>query len=125
LSKHGRTNSTPPLVSPLEAQPELGIDLSVERPDESEWAKLLSSIRPLLDDLKLSEVVETIDHLDVSFLASDCASTIEDTMRVLLSARLRAVTHYSGRCILCLPPPVRVLDFAESASRRKPKLYAH
>lgn len=54
-----------PLVSSLtEAQPDLKIDLRYEPHDQSEWVTLLRGIEPLLDGLKLSELVENSTHQD-------------------------------------------------------------
>ena len=80
-----------PLFSPLtEAQPNLEIDLSFEPPDQSEWATLVRSIEPLLDGLKLSELVESATHQDLSFLARELDKSSEALMLVAVSARLEA-----------------------------------
>ena len=78
-----------PLFSPLtQAQPDLEIDLNFEPPDQSEWATLVRSIEPLLDGLKLSELVENSTHQDISFLSQELRKSTEVVMRVAVSARL-------------------------------------
>ena len=80
-----------PLFSPLtQAQPTLEIDLNFEPPDQSEWATLVRSIEPLLDGLKLSDLVENSTHQDISFLARELSKSTEAVMRVAVSARLEA-----------------------------------
>ncbi len=80
-----------PLLSPLtQAQPSLEIDLRFEPADQSEWATLVRSIAPLLDGLKLSELVENSTHQDISFLASELGKSAEVVMRVAVAARLDA-----------------------------------
>jgi hypothetical protein len=80
-----------PLLSPLTpAQPTLEVDLNFEPADQSEWATLVRSIEPLLDGLKLSELVENSTHQDISFLASQLGKSPEVVMRVAVSARLDA-----------------------------------
>lgn len=78
-----------PLLSPLtQAQPVLEVNLSFEPADQSEWATLVRSIEPLLDGLKLSELVENSTHQDISFLGQELSKSTEDVMRVAVSARL-------------------------------------
>jgi hypothetical protein len=80
-----------PLLSPLvEAQPDLQIDLHVEPSDQSELAKLLRGITPLLDRLELTDLVENDEHQDLSFLARELGKTSEEIMRVVVAARLEA-----------------------------------
>ena len=78
-----------PLLSPLtEAQPDLEINLQFEPPDQSEWATLVRSIEPLLDGVKLSELIEDKTHQDITFLARELGKDVETVMRVAVSARL-------------------------------------
>ena len=78
-----------PLFSALTAAQEtLEINLSFEPLDQSEWAKLVRSIEPLLDGLKLSDLVENTTHQDISFLATELGKSVEVLMRVALSRRL-------------------------------------
>ena len=78
-----------PLFSPLtQAQPTLEIDLNFEPPDQSEWATMVRSIEPLLDGLKLSDLVENSTYQDISFLARELSKSTETIMRVAVSARL-------------------------------------
>jgi hypothetical protein len=78
-----------PLYSPLTpAQQTLEINLAFEPPDQSEWATLVRSIEPLLNGLKLSELVENSTHQDISFLAREISQSTEVVMRVAVSARL-------------------------------------
>ena len=78
-----------PLLSPLtKAQPTLAIDLAFEAPDQSEWARLVRSIEPLLEGLTLSELVEDSTHQDISFLAHELGQSTEVLMRVAVAARL-------------------------------------
>ena len=80
-----------PLLSPLvEALPDLQIDLHVEPSDQSELAKLLRGITPLLDRLELTDLVENDEHQDLSFLARELGKTSEEIMRVVVAARLEA-----------------------------------
>ena len=80
-----------PLLSPLtQAQPMLEVDLSFVPADQSEWATLVRAIEPLLEGLKLSELVENSTHQDISFLARELNKGAEDVMRVAVSARLEA-----------------------------------
>jgi hypothetical protein len=72
------------------AQAELQIDLRLETPDTSEWATLTAAMRPALEGLKLSSLVENDDHQDVSFLALELGKSVETVMNVLVSARLEA-----------------------------------
>ena len=78
-----------PLFSALTvAQPTLEVDLNLEPPDQSEWTTLASSITPLLDGLKLSDLVESSTHQDLSFLARESNNSAEALMRVAVAARL-------------------------------------
>jgi hypothetical protein len=78
-----------PLLSPLTpAQQTLEINLAFEPPDQSEWATLVRSIEPLLNGLRLSELVENSTHQDISFLAQELSRSTEAVMRVAVSARL-------------------------------------
>ncbi len=78
-----------PLFSPLtKAQPDLTVDLALEPLDQSEWATLKRSMGPLLDDLKLGDLVENGTHQDISFLASELGKSTETIMRVAVAARL-------------------------------------
>ena len=80
-----------PLLSLLTtAQADLEVDLAFEPADQSEWATLVRSIEPLLDGLKLSELVENSTHQDISFLAREVGKSTEVVMRVAVSARLDA-----------------------------------
>ncbi len=80
-----------PMLSPLTpAQADLEVDLAFEQADQSEWATLVRSIEPLLDGLKLSELVENSTHQDISFLAREVGKSTEVVMRVAVSARLDA-----------------------------------
>jgi hypothetical protein len=79
---------TPLFSSLTQARPTLEIDLNFEPPDQSEWATLVRSIEPLLDGVKLSDLVENSTHQDISFLATELGQSTEVVMRVALSARL-------------------------------------
>ncbi len=80
-----------PLYSPLtQAQPELTVDLSPTPADQSEWAVLVRSIEPLLEGVRLSELVQDSGHQDISFLAQELGQSAEALMRVAISARLEA-----------------------------------
>ena len=82
---------TAPIFSPLtEAQPDLLLDLYAEQPDESEWATFLRSIDPLLEGLKLTDLVENTDLQDITFLARELKTDTETIMRIAVSARLEA-----------------------------------
>ena len=80
-----------PLESPLvEAQLLVRVDLQAEAVDESEWGVLLRSVRPLLDGLELTNLVESEQHHDLSFLARELGQDAETFMRVVVAARLAA-----------------------------------
>jgi hypothetical protein len=80
-----------PLYSPpTRAQQTLEINLSYETPDQSEWTELIRSLDPLLDGLKLSELVEDRAQQDITFLSSNLNVSAESIMRVAVSARLEA-----------------------------------
>ena len=80
-----------PLLSPLTpAQQTLVVNLGFEAPDQSEWTKLVRAIRPQLEGVKLSELVENSTHQDLSFLAQELNTNAEVIMRVAVSARLEA-----------------------------------
>ena len=80
-----------PLLSPLTtAEQKQVINLSVEPADQSEWAKLLRSIEPQLERVKLSELVENSTHHDLTFLAQELNTSTETLMRVTIAARLEA-----------------------------------
>ena len=77
------------LASPMtEAQPDLEIDLQVEPRDQSEWATLVRAMEPLLEGLKLSELVENKTNQDITFLGRELKRDTETVMRVALSARM-------------------------------------
>ena len=76
--------------SVVPAQADLQIDLHLETPDTSEWATLTAAMRPALEGLKLSSLVENDDHQDVSFLALELAKSVNAIMNVVVSARLEA-----------------------------------
>jgi fibronectin type 3 domain-containing protein len=78
-----------PLLSPLtQAKPSLVINLNLEPPDESDWATLIRAMLPLLDGLKLSELMQDSTHQDISFLAQELNRGTDDIMRVAVAARL-------------------------------------
>jgi hypothetical protein len=80
-----------PLQSPsLEAQQELQVDLREEPSDPSELGTLLRGINPLLDDLELTDLVESDAHRDLSFLARELGRSTEEIMRVAVAVRLEA-----------------------------------
>jgi hypothetical protein len=83
--------SNTPLQSGLiEARPELRIDLSAREQDNSEWTALVTAIRPLLDGLEFSDLMENDQHHDLSFLARELQHSTEDIMRVVVAERLTA-----------------------------------
>jgi hypothetical protein len=83
-----------PLYSPLtQAEPKLEINLRYEPHDQSEWATLVRAIDPLLEGVKLSELVENSTHQDITFLAREVGNDTETIMRVAVSARLDAAFH--------------------------------
>src|SRR6266566_1248895 len=80
-----------PLESPLTpAQPDLQIDLAARPRDTSEFATLLSVIKPQLERIPLLDVVENAQHHDVSFLAQETGKSAEEIMLIVLAARLEA-----------------------------------
>src|ERR1017187_6377329 len=83
------------LAAPLEslptaAQPDLQIDLEAQPRDRSEFATLLRTIKALLDNLSLLDVMESAEHHDISFLAQELGKSAEQIMRVVVAARLEA-----------------------------------
>ena len=76
---------------PTQAVPRLEINLRYEALDQSEWATLVRAIEPLLEGLKLSELVENSTHQDITFLAREVGKDTETVMRVAVSTRLNAV----------------------------------
>ena len=88
-----------PLFSPpTPAAEALTIDVSVDAPDDSEWAALIRAIDPLLDGVTLDELIEDTTHQDLSYLAREVGKDIETLMRVTVSARLASTTS--------LPTPI-------------------
>lgn len=86
-----------PLLSSLtEAQQDLEIDLHLEPRDQSEWATLRRSIEPLLDGVKLNNLVEDSTHQDITFLARELGKDTETVMRVAVSARLEEAFKIEG-----------------------------
>lgn len=81
-----------PVISSLrEAEPTLEIDLNFETPDVSRWTTLLAKLAPLLEGLKLTDLVENADHEDLTFLARETGESTEMLMQVAIAARLEAL----------------------------------
>jgi hypothetical protein len=80
-----------------EAQPALEINLDFEPQDQSRWTTLLLKLTPLLEGLKLTDLVENADHQDLSFLARETGETTETLMQVAISARLEALFPFPLR----------------------------
>jgi hypothetical protein len=79
------------LRSPLNpVQPDLQIDLAAAPRDESEFATLAGMLQPQIEPLALTDVGETAEHADISFLSQEIGKTPEQIMRVVLAARLEA-----------------------------------
>jgi hypothetical protein len=80
-----------PLESPVtEAQKDQEIDLEAQPRDRSEHATLVRAIDPLLEGLSLTDIVESDEHHDISFLAQDTGRSTEEITRVAIAARLEA-----------------------------------
>ena len=78
-----------PLESPATpAQLDLSIDLAPQPRDGSEYAELQRAVRPLLQRLDLSDLVENDVHHDITFLAEETGNAKEQIVRLTLSARL-------------------------------------
>ena len=94
-----------PLESPLtEAQPDLELDLAAEVVDASEWQTLVRAIRPLLDGLELTDLVESDQHKDLAFLGRELNRPAEQIMRLVVSARLHAAHDLPvPAALLCVP----------------------
>jgi hypothetical protein len=91
------SNLRTPLESALvEAAPDLQIDLRADVIDESEYATLVAGIKPLLDKLEMTDLVENDEHQDLSFLARELDKTVEDITLVALAARLEAAFDVPG-----------------------------
>jgi hypothetical protein len=74
----------------LEARPKLRVDLEATARDRSELAALEAALRPFLDQLELTDLVENDRHRDITFLASELKTNPENVMRVAVCARLEA-----------------------------------
>jgi Tc toxin complex TcA C-terminal TcB-binding domain/Neuraminidase-like domain/Salmonella virulence plasmid 28.1kDa A protein len=80
-----------PLVSNLiEAEAHLEIDLQQPPSDPSEFGLLRRAIELQLERLPITEVVETDEHHDISFLSQEIGRTREEIVRVVIAARLTA-----------------------------------
>src|SRR6185369_2358169 len=91
------SNLRTPLESALvEAAPDLQIDLRADVIDESDYATLVADIKPLLDKLEMTDLVESDEHQDLSFLARELDKTVEDITLVALAARLEAAFDVPG-----------------------------
>jgi hypothetical protein len=72
----------------LEAQPRLEVDLQQPPSDPSEYGVLRRAINLQLESLPITEVVETNEHKDISFLSKEIGRSREEIVRVLIAARL-------------------------------------
>lgn len=80
-----------PLESNLiEARPHLEVDLQQPPSDPSEFGVLRHAIELQLERLPITEVVETDEHHDISFLSQEIGRTREEIVRVVIAARLSA-----------------------------------
>ncbi len=78
-----------PLESALvEAESVLEVDLQEPPSDPSEFGILHRAIVLQLERLPLTDVVETDEHHDISFLSQEIGRTPEEIMRVAVAARL-------------------------------------
>ena len=90
VDAHGANLHTPVESPLLEASPDLQVDLRAEVGDQSEYATLVAAINPMLDNLEMTDLVESDEHQDLSFLARELNRTTEDIARVTIAARLEA-----------------------------------
>ena len=74
----------------LEARPKLRVDLEATSRDRSELTALEAALRPFLDRLELTDLVEDESHHDITFLGSELRTNPENVMRVVVCARLQA-----------------------------------
>ncbi|HTA43725.1 MAG TPA: neuraminidase-like domain-containing protein [Bryobacteraceae bacterium] len=72
------------------AEPALVIDLTFAPQDQSEWALIVGAITPLLETLKLTDLVENSTWQDLTFLSRETSRNTGILMQVALSARLEA-----------------------------------
>lgn len=72
------------------SQPDLQIDLAEQPHDRSEFTTIRRAMEPLLQNLNLTDIVESEDHHDISFLARELEASPEQIMIVAVSARLEA-----------------------------------
>jgi hypothetical protein len=75
--------------APVEAKPDLEIDLQAAPKDDSELAGLLRAVDPLLDGMKLADIVESSEHHDIAFLAQETSKSNEQIMQLAVAARLQ------------------------------------
>jgi hypothetical protein len=74
----------------LEARPKLRVDLEATARDRSELAALEAAVRPFLDGLELTDLVEDDRYHDITFIATELKTSPENVMRVAVCARLAA-----------------------------------
>lgn len=70
------------------AAPDLTVNLNVAPADPSQHGTLLAAVTPLLQGMSLPDVVESGEHRDISFLASETGNGSEQLMRLAVAARL-------------------------------------
>jgi hypothetical protein len=108
-------------LTPVQA--ELQIDLAVQPRDASEFATLLRAIARQLNDVPLLDVVENVEHHDISFLAQETSKSEEQIMRIIVAARLAEGLLDPCCCFLCFPATTHSSVAAEAASRCRSRLH--
>jgi Tc toxin complex TcA C-terminal TcB-binding domain/ABC toxin N-terminal region/Neuraminidase-like domain/Salmonella virulence plasmid 28.1kDa A protein len=76
--------------SPVEAKARLKVDLQQPPSDPSEYGVLRHAIELQLGHLPITEIVETDEHKDISFLSQEIGRSREEIVRILIAARLSA-----------------------------------
>ncbi len=86
-----------PLTSPLTAATgNLSINLAEAPADPSQYGTLLAAISPVIQGLKLTDLVENDEHKDISFLAAETGNGIEQVMRLVVAAHLEQTTSITA-----------------------------
>jgi Tc toxin complex TcA C-terminal TcB-binding domain/Neuraminidase-like domain/Salmonella virulence plasmid 28.1kDa A protein len=72
----------------VEAQPQLEIDLQQPPSDPSDYGLLRRGIDGQRGDVPITDLVQSAEHQDISFLATELGRSTEEIVRVVISARL-------------------------------------
>ena len=112
-----------PLESQLiEAEPRLEVDLQQPPSDPSEYGVLRRALELQLEGLPITEVVESDEHKDISFLSKETGRSGEEIVRVLIAARLSTNYDIPAAALLFLLASARSVRPADAAARRDRRL---